>query len=148
MSKPVETLDPERQQTAQEYAKIGRRIFVFELVFSLAYVIAWILTGLSPWLRDQVQTVSQATWLSVPLFALGFGLPYAIVTAPLNFYSGYVLPHKYGQSTQSFTSWLKDQLKGVLITAVLGLIILEIIYALLAAVVVDGLGDAGIYRAA
>ncbi len=131
LSNSPQTLDPERQQKAKEYARIGRRIFVFELVFGMVYVIAWIVTGLSPWWRDQIHTMTQTTWLAVPLFALGFGLPYLILTAPVNYYSGFVLPHKYEQSVQSFRDWLMDQVKGLLLTAVLGLIILEIIYALM-----------------
>ena len=129
----TETLNPERQQKAKEYARIGRRIFVVELILGAAYILFWILSGISPWWRDQVHTVIEATWLSVPLFALGFGLPYFILTAPLSYYSGFVLPHKYEQSVQSFTDWLLDQLKGLAISAILGLIILEIIYWLLGA---------------
>jgi STE24 endopeptidase len=128
-----EQLDPARQQTAKAYAKIKRSLSFLEMGLGVAYVLLFIVTGLSPWLRDQAQQLSQATWLSVPLFALGFGLPYSILTAPLNYYSGFVLPHRYGQSVQSFGSWLMDQLKGAVVAGVLGLIVLEIIYALLGA---------------
>jgi STE24 endopeptidase len=62
---------------------------------------------------------------------LGFGLPYLILTAPLAYYSGFVLPHKYGQSTQTLKAWFIDQFKALLIAAVLGLVVLEVIYALL-----------------
>ena len=132
-SESAETLDPQRQQQAKEYARVSRRIFVIELIFGAVYVIVWIVSGLSPWLRDQIYTVTQATWLAVPLFALGFGLPYLILTAPLSYYGGYVLPHQHKQSVQSFRSWLTDQFKGLLVTAVLGLVILEIIYFLMGA---------------
>jgi STE24 endopeptidase len=94
-------------------------------------VLVWIVTGLSPWLRDQVYAVTQTTWLSVPLFVLGFGLPYLIITGPLTYYTGFVLPHRYDQSTQTLQEWLLDQVKELLLTGVLGLIILEIIYWLL-----------------
>ncbi len=127
------TLNPERQQKAKEYARISRRLFVVDLILGAAYVVFWIVSGLSPWLRDQVHTFTQATWLSVPLFVLGFGLPYAILTVPLDYYSGFVLPHKYKQSTQSLKDWLIDKFKGILISGILGLIVLEIIYWLLAA---------------
>ena len=126
-----EVLNPERQLRAKEYARISRRLFVVDLAFGAAYVLVWILAGFSPWLRDQIHRFVQVTWLSVPLFALGFGLPYLILTAPLTYYSGFVLPHKYEQSTQTLPAWLIDQLKGLLITGVLGLIVLEIIYVLL-----------------
>lgn len=132
--KAVETeeiLDLERQQRAKEYARISRRLFVADLALGAAYVIAWIVAGFSPWLRNQIHLFVQNTWLSVPLFALGFGLPYSILTAPLTYYSGFVLPHKYGQSTQTLKAWLIDQLKGLLIAGVLGFIVLEVIYVLL-----------------
>jgi len=127
----TERLDPERQQQAREYARIRRRLFVLELVIGVAYILFWILSGLSIWWRDLIHQFTQATWLSVPLFALGFGLIYGVISVPLDYYSGYVLPHRYNQSTQSFKEWLVDQVKGLLITGVIGLIILEIIYALL-----------------
>jgi STE24 endopeptidase len=69
----------------------------------------------------------------VPLFALGFSLPYSLFSLPLGYYTGFVLPHRYGQSTQSFKSWVIDQLKGLALTGALGLPILLIIYALLGA---------------
>jgi STE24 endopeptidase len=128
-----EILNPERQLRAKEYAQISRRLFVVDLALGAAYVLLWLLVGLSPWLRDQVQRLTQATWLSVPLFALGFGLPYLLLTAPLTYYSGFVLPHRYEQSNQTLKAWLWDQFKGFLIAGVLGLIVLEIIYALLGA---------------
>jgi STE24 endopeptidase len=128
-----ETLNPERQRRAKEYVRISRRLFVVDLALGAAYVLIWIVAGWSPWLRDQVHHLTQAAWLSVPLFALGFGLPYFILSAPLTYYSGFVLPHRYKQSTQTWRAWLVDQLKGLLISGVLGLIILEVIYALLGA---------------
>jgi STE24 endopeptidase len=126
-----EILNPERQLRAKEYAQLSRRLFVVDLGLGAAYVLLWILAGWSPWWRNQVHTLTQATWLSVPLFALGFGLPYLILTAPLTYYSGFVLPHRYGQSTQTLKAWLIDQFKGLLLAGVLGLIVLEIIYALM-----------------
>ena len=125
------SLDVERQKLAKEYAGIKRRLFVVDLGLSVAYVLLWIFAGLSPWWRDQIYTVTQTTLLAVPIFAVGFGLPYTIITAPLNYYSGFVLPHRYKQSVQSFQSWLVDQLKGAAISGVLGLVILVIIYGLM-----------------
>lgn len=131
MTDQPETLDPQRQQQAKEYARIGRRIFVAELAIGAAYVLFWVFSGLSPWLRNQIYPFTESVWLAVPLFALGFGLPYTVLTAPLSYYSGFVLPHRYGQSTQSLADWLKDQAKGMALSGVLGLIILLVIYGLL-----------------
>ena len=79
----TETLDETRQEQAREYARLGRRTFIIELILGALYVLFWIFSGLSPWLRDQIYTLTQSLWLTVPLFALGFGLPYIALTAPL-----------------------------------------------------------------
>lgn len=127
------TLNPDRQQKAKEYARLKRRLMALELVIGAAYLLAWIATGLSPWWRDQVYRLVQSGWLSVPMFAFGFALPYLILTAPLTYYSGFVLPHRYEQSTQSRRAWLLDQAKSLLVGGTLGLIVLEIVYWLLRA---------------
>ncbi len=131
MGVTAERIDPERQEQARTYARLRRRLFMVELTVSAAYVLVWIFSGWSIWLRDLVHQFTQVTWLSVPLFALGFGLPYLLISAPLDYISDFVLPHRYKQSTQSFKDWLVDQLKGLLIAGIFGLIILEVIYALL-----------------
>jgi STE24 endopeptidase len=133
MTEQPEFLNPERQETAREYARIRRRLMVVDLLFGVVYSLIWIFSGLSPWLRDQIEQITSATWLSVPLFAIGFGLPYFLLSAPLSYYSGFVLPHRYGQSNQTLSAWLIDQLKALVLSGVLGLLILEVIYLLLGA---------------
>lgn len=128
-----ETLSPERQAKAKEYAKIRRKLMFVDLGLGAIYVLVWVFSGLSPWLRDVIHQYTTTTWFTVPLFALGFALPYMLITAPLSYYSGFVLPHRYGQSHQTLGSWLWDQAKGLAISGVLGLTILLVIYALLGA---------------
>jgi len=128
----VEALDPNRQEKAKEYAAIGRKLFIVELGFGIAYVLIWIVAGISPWVRDQIYTLTTTIWLAVPLFAIAFGLPQMILSAPLDYYSGFVLPHRYGQSNQTLSAWLFDQFKGFALSTVIGLPLLLIIYALLA----------------
>jgi STE24 endopeptidase len=126
-------LDADRQAQAKAYAGISRRLMVLELAAGLVYILAWVLAGVSSWWRNIVFQLTQSVWLSVPLFALGFGLPYSLLSTPLEYYSEFVLPHRYGQSNQSFWDWVKDKFKETLLVSGLGLIILEIVYWLLAA---------------
>ena len=61
-------------------------------------------------------------------FAAVFGGIYAFVTLPLDYYSGFVLPHRFDQSNQTFKDWIIDQLKGFAIGIPLGLLLLELLY--------------------
>jgi STE24 endopeptidase len=126
-------LDEGRQASAAEYARIHRWLLLAEIGLSLVYVVMWLATGLTMWWREQLSLVTGSRWLLVPLFAAGFGGLFAAITAPLSYYSGFVLPHRYDLSHQSFRSWLWDQTKGLAISTLLGLLVLEIIYWLLAA---------------
>jgi STE24 endopeptidase len=102
-------------------------------VLSVALVLAWLLSGVSPWLRDQIARVSGNTFVEVALYFIVFGAVYAVLFAPLIYYAGFVLPRRYGLLTQLLASWLGDQVKGGAIGLVFGLIAIEVIYVLLRA---------------
>jgi STE24 endopeptidase len=67
------------------------------------------------------------------LFALFFGGIYFLIGLPLSYYSGFILPHRFGQSVETLRGWISDQLKSLLISLPIGFILLEIVYALLRA---------------
>jgi STE24 endopeptidase len=101
------------------------------LALGALYLVAWLVTGLNLALRDWVWQVINNPWLAVLLYGVVFAVPYGVLTLPLSFYGGFVLPHRYGQSNQTLANWIGDQLKGMAISGVLGLLVLEIVYWLL-----------------
>jgi STE24 endopeptidase len=127
------SLDVERQQKAKEYARIRRRLLLVDLALGAAFVLVWLLSGASLGLRNQVMALTGQPLLTVALYAAVFGAVYGLLDAPLSYYSGFVLPHRYGLSTQTLRAWLWDQVKGAAIGGVLGLVLLEVMYALLRA---------------
>src|SRR6476620_7352231 len=124
-------LDPDRQRVAKEYAGIKRRLFFVELGLSVLGVLLLLFAGWSVALRDWAQSISTNPWAVVALYAIALGVIYTVLSLPLDYYSGFLLPHKYGMSTQSLGSWGLDNLKGLAISAVFGLVGLEVLYWLL-----------------
>jgi STE24 endopeptidase len=127
------TLDPERQKQAKQYARIRRRLWLVDTLFSAIYALAWLFFGWAVALRDWLTSFTTNPWLLVPLFVAIFGGIYFIINLPLGYYSGFVLPHRFGQSNQTFKDWVMDQIKGLAIGAPLGLILLELLYLALRA---------------
>jgi STE24 endopeptidase len=121
-------LDPERQRQAKQYARIRRRLWLVDTIFGGLYALAWLFFGWAIYLRTWLNQLTQNEWILVPLFVAVFGGIYTILNLPLGYYSGFVLPHRFGQSTQSFKDWVIDQLKGLAIGAPIGLILLELLY--------------------
>jgi len=126
------SIDHERQRQAREYARRRQRLLMLELVLGGLYLLAWLLSGVSTGLKGLLLQVTSLPPLLVALYAAVFGAGYELLLAPFSFYGGYVLPNKYGLSTQSLRSWLGDQLKAAAVGGVLGLAVLEVVYALLA----------------
>jgi len=125
------TLDPGKQEQAKEYARIRRRLMLGDLALAGVYAIIWLMTGWSIDLRNNLLGLTTNEWLVVAGFVLIFGGIYFLIDLPLGYYSGFILPHRYDLSTQSLKGWIGDQVKGVLVGGVLGLVVIEIVYLVL-----------------
>lgn len=122
------TLDPNKQIQAKEYARIRRRLMVLDLALAGVYAILWLATGWSIKLRDYLQELTNNEWLVVAGIMLIFGGIYFVIDLPLGYYSGFILPHRYELSNQTLSGWVIDQVKGVLVGGILGLVVIEIVY--------------------
>jgi STE24 endopeptidase len=127
------TVDPERQKQAKEYARLRRRLWLVETAISAIYALAWLFLGWSIALSSWLSTYTTNPWLLVPAFAAVFGGIAYLIDMPLSYYGGFVLPHRFDQSTQTLKDWILDQVKGLAIALPLGLILLEGVYAFLRA---------------
>jgi STE24 endopeptidase len=127
----TQTLDPQRQEKAKEYARIKRRFLLLDLVLGAGLLVAWLVTGWSTALRDWIFSWTANPWIAVAAFGAIFGGIFTIIDLPLSYYTGFVLPHQYDLSNQDWKGWVMDQLKGGLLSALLGGVMLEIIYLVL-----------------
>ena len=133
---PVE-LDLDRQQKAKAYARIRRRLSYITMGIGVVGIIILLFTNLGIWLANQLHTLSWQPvvgWFPIQILAyfLILMLAYEIITAPIAYYSGFVLPHRYGLSTMSLRSWLADLFKGLGLSLVLEILVIEFVYLLLA----------------
>ncbi len=132
----MSTLDPERQQKARQYARISRRLWLLKTLISGVYALAWLLLGWGVAVRDWLLGSSPVfgnPWLLVAAFAIIFGGAFLLINLPLSYYGGFVLPHRFEQSTQDLMGWISDQLKGMLVAGPIGLVLLELLYVALRA---------------
>lgn len=126
-------LDPERQRKAKEYARIRHRLLVADLALAAVYVLVLLLSGLSAWFKARLLFVTTQPLGVIALYFLAFSIVYGLLDFPLSYYGGYVLPHRYGLSTQSLRGWLADQAKGAALGLGIGLVAVEVMYYLLRA---------------
>jgi len=120
-----QALDPQRQEKAREYAGITRRLFFVDLALGAVFLLVLLFSGLSSGLRNLLDFPQSAR---VALYFLIVVVSYGIVSSPLDFYSGFILPHRYGLSCQSLRSWLADEVKGGILALTLGTALVVVIY--------------------
>jgi STE24 endopeptidase len=130
-------LDPERQQQAREYARLRRRLSFISMGVAAIGIIFVFWSGLDTAMRDWLQSLTWqpiAGWYpwQVLVYFLVFMLGYQVITSPLAYFGGFVLPHRYGLSTMTLKSWLIDLCKGLVLGLILEALAVELIYLLLA----------------
>ena len=104
---------------------------LLDLGLGVVLLIIWLFLGWSSDLRNWIFSWTENPWISVLAFGGIFGLLFTILDLPLSFYTGYTLPHRYGQSNQTIKGWWIDFAKGLVLSGVIGVIVLEVIYMLL-----------------
>ena len=125
-------LNPERQERAKQYARQRRQVWLLDMAFGGIFAAAWILAGWAVQLRDGLEAAGiQAEWLRIALFGAAFAGLYAAITLPLSYYRSFLLPHRFGQSTQTKRGWVIDQIKAIAVGAPIGLLMLELLYTAL-----------------
>lgn len=124
--------DPERQAQARRYARLRRRLIPISLGLGLAWALGLLVSGAAVELRRALTELTTNRALVVTLFSGIVGAGYTLLDLPLSYYSGFILPHRFGLSTQSLGGWVLDRLKAGLIGGVLGLLMVQILYLALA----------------
>ena len=124
-------LDPQRQERAKEYSRISRRLMLVSWLWSAFYALGWLVVGWAGGLKELILMITGNEWLLLAAYAGVFAGISSIIEMPLSYFTGYILPHRYGMSNQTLKAWVVDQVKGFLITAPIGLVVLELIYLFL-----------------
>ncbi|GAB4350646.1 MAG: hypothetical protein Kow0099_34340 [Candidatus Abyssubacteria bacterium] len=127
----AENLTGKESAKAKSYNRIKRILFVVELGFGLAFLLVLLLSGASISVARAIESATGNVWLVVLLYLVFFGVLFNLLSFPLDLYGGFILEHKYGQSTQSFRAWLWDYTKGNLVGFAIGAPLLEAVYWLL-----------------
>jgi len=91
------------------------------VLWNLLFPSLFLFTGLSARLRSWSGKVGRKGYFAFCLYCLVFGLIFFILNLPLDYYAGFILPHNYGLSNQSFARWLSTSVKGDAVVLVAGL---------------------------
>jgi STE24 endopeptidase len=126
-SLPLESTTPE----VKRYQRLKLAASIGSLLVSLAFLVIMALGG-GPWLNHVVESlVGDNAWLRLIALAFVYAVSLELLTLPFDFWSSYILEHRYHLSNQTLGRWVWRRLKGYLVGGPLGLVLLLGLYSLL-----------------
>ena len=128
---PVEV--PAPSEKALRYHHGGNTIWAVEQVLSIALPLLLLFTGLSAWLRTLASQLARGRFYpTLAIYFVLLSLLLFLIELPLSYYVGFAREHAYGLTTQRFSKWASDQMKGLGVGVLVGVLILWVPYLLLA----------------
>jgi len=119
------------QVLAKKYSKIKQTLSVIETVIMFAVLLVIILSGLNKTFEKISYGISENNYIAVLLFLGLVGMIEGVISFPLDFYSGYILEHKYNLSNQTLFRYFLEKGKSFLIGLLFGIPVLLVFYFIL-----------------
>lgn len=120
-----------QQQRAKRYEAIHNILFVVETVYTVALLVAFLLTSASEMLADALRELAPNPWISTALYAVVVTVAVKVFFLPLNYYGGFYLEHKFELSNEKFGGWVLDEIKSLGLNLLLGALVIDVVYFLL-----------------
>jgi len=113
---------------AKKYNNIKLGIGISKAIISFVLILIFVWLGYSQILEDYISLSFDDNYIVLLLFIFSIGIITSILFAPVNFYTGFYLEHKYKLSNQTFSKWLWENFKSSLVSLAIGIPILLVFY--------------------
>src|SRR5882762_8798620 len=124
------TLPPDKLQKAHALYIQSTRLLVVDTVYGFLVLLGLLYFGTVAGFRNLAESITQRKWLQglidIPLFVVISSM----LTIPSDIYHHH-LSLAYGLSIQSWSSWWGDWIKNLLVTAVIGTVLLSLLYLMI-----------------
>lgn len=119
------------QNRSKNYNRIKIITGITHAVLMLLTVTFYVYTGFSKTVYSAASGISENGFISFFIFSLLSMAGISLLFLPLNFYSSYMLEHRFGLSNQTLTVWIKENLKGSAVGLLFGVPVLSAFYYIL-----------------
>ncbi len=122
-----DVLDEEKYATSRRYQGVRTRFHLLRETIMLPLVIAFILLGGFNWADRLARSVATGEILTGLIFAGIIAVLSYLVGLPFSLYSIFGIEQKFGFNKMTWRTFLTDQLKGLLLGAIIGGILLAVV---------------------
>lgn len=116
---------------AKSYNRIKIALQIISLILNFIYLLILAFTPVSRTLEGIIYSYTSNDYLAFIIFLLMIGLIGLIYSLPLDFYSSFVIEHKYKLSNQKFSDWVIEKIKSTIVSSIILFPIAILFYYLL-----------------
>jgi STE24 endopeptidase len=102
------------------HSRINDALYFTDVVYGIAILLIILGVGWSARMRDFAQRCVRWPFVAAMLYFVLLSLVTTVITFPLDFYGGFVVPHQFDLTNQSFAGWLGDFGKELGVNVVIG----------------------------
>jgi len=113
---------------AKRYNNIKLGVGITKAVISFVLILLFVWLGYSLLLENYISSFYDNKYLVFLAFALVTGVVSSFLFAPVNYYTGFYLEHKYNLSNQTFMKWIWENIKSLMVSLVIGVPIMLMFY--------------------
>jgi Zn-dependent protease with chaperone function len=121
---------PEPTEKAVQHARSGNWLWLIEQVWGLLVPGVMLFIGFSSKLRDAARRIGRNWYFTIVVYIVLFFAITFVIDLPLSYYTGFIRPHAYGLSNQTFSKWFRDELIGLTVGLIMGALFLWVPYLL------------------
>jgi len=121
---------PEPSEKALRHARSGDWLWLTEQLWSLLVPGVILFAGFSATLRNAAHRIGRRWFFTIVVYLALFTVITFVIDLPLSYFTGFVRPHAYDLSNQTFGKWFGDELKGLMVGLILGALLLWMPYLL------------------
>lgn len=121
----------QRDRLAKKYSRTHQLLSLTGSIIFFAVLVILVFSGLSKEIESIAYIYTSNKYFALLIFLGIIGAGQGIINFPLDFYSGYILEHKYNLSNQSIGGYFKEKLKGFALGLVIGIPVLFAFYYIL-----------------
>lgn len=123
--------EEKKSKLAKKYSKTHQLLSITGSIIFFTVLIILIFTGLSKKIEAIAFSYTSNNYIALIIFLGIVGIFEGIINFPLNFYSDYILEHKYNLSNQTLTIYFTEKLKGFALGLVVGIPVIFAFYYIL-----------------
>jgi Zn-dependent protease with chaperone function len=120
---------PEPDAKALAYYRSGNVLWWLGQAFGVGFPLLLLATGFSARMRDRAERIGRHWLPAAAVYATLYSAFDWLAARPLAFYGGFLRPHAYGLSNQSFGKWLRDGSIDLAVSTAVGALLAVGLYA-------------------